>query len=321
MTRRHFLSFILGVLVVAATTHAVIAVSVANAIDPLYSHRIFDVHKWPGDSGQRLRLSGTYLRERISRLTPPVTVFAGSSVTHGYPWTQRQTFAYQFGALRGAPTVNAGILALDWSGVNDWIVCSAIRNAIHVETLVLEVPVVNTVSHLVSLDRAGHPMPTLSDCGDSAPDPSYAALAASRPLGLGWAVFLWEEEAYSKVDSVMRIAPVPAGYFTSERDFAPVAKTFETQITEVVRRAAGVATRVYVFPSPVFAAGLAQIGEDANAVRQQMRSVVTACRGVAAAGCVDTSALGERQDYFINFTHLNQAGHRALAAMLHEHIR
>jgi hypothetical protein len=316
VTRRVCAMFVFAAAGAATLAHALIAVSVTAAIDPLYADRMYDVRKWPGPATDGFKLAGTYLRERIDRSSPPITLFAGSSVTHGYPWTQRQTFASLYSRARGTVTVNAGILGLDVSGVNDWIICAARANAIHVATLIIELPVVNTISQLVNYDVAGTPVPPMSDCADTDPPREYAVWAWSRPLGIGWLVFLWDEHAYPKPDIVIRIEPVPAGYFTRTPAFNAVAGVYERQIATLLTHASTIADRVYAFPSPVFAAGLEEIGEDAGAMRAQVAATVSACGRIEGVHCLDTSFLGERRDYFMNFTHLNQAGHRKMAEWL-----
>lgn len=316
MTLRQFVQFLLGAAAAAVLTHCLIAVAVTAAIDPLYAHRMYDVRKWPGPAADGLRLAGTYLRERVARMSPRLTLFAGSSVTHGYPWTQRQTFAHLYGRARAIGTVNAGILGLDVSGVNDWVICAAKGNRVRVSTLIIEMPVVNSVSQLATYRRVGSTVPPLSDCADAAVSPPYSAWALSRPLGIGWLVFLWQEDAYPKPDIVITVEPVPAGYFTPTLEFRAIADRYEEQIRSLLVNASTIADRVYAFPSPVYVGGLDQIGEDAASVREQVARALAACRNTGHARCLDSSFLGERQDYFMNFTHLNQAGHRAMAAWL-----
>ena len=316
VTRRGCALVVSSAAAAAALAHALIALGVTAAIDPLYADRMYDVRKWPGPATDGFKLAGTYLRERIDRSSPPITLFAGSSVTHGYPWTQHQTFASLYRRTRGTVTVNAGILGLDVSGVNDWVVCTARANAIHVATLVIELPVVNTIAQLVNYHAAGRPLPPMSDCEGAATSPGYGRWAWSRPLGIGWLVFLWEEDAYPKPDIVIRIEPVPAGYFTPTGDFNAVRGAYERQIVTLLTHAGLIADRVYAFASPVFAAGLDQIGEDAHAVRAQAAATLAACRRVEGVRCLDSAFLSERRDYFMNFTHLNQAGHRVMAEWL-----
>ena len=76
-----------------------------------------------------------------------------------------------------------------------------------------------------------------------------------------------------------------------------------------------IAERVYVFASPVFTAGLPEVGEDPANLRAQLARTVTACERPAASG-VYASFLGEQRGNFSNFTHLSQAGHRALGDWL-----
>lgn len=320
MKRRSFAAFVLAAAAVAATTHAVMAMSVTTTIDRLYEHRMFDVRRWPGSQEEGLRLAGTYMRERVSRETGPIALFAGSSVTHGYPWTQTQTFTHAYSRARGVAAINAGILGLDVSGVNDWIICAAKGNAVRPDTLVIEIPVVNTVAHLVNYRRAGLAVPPMNDCAAAARSPSYARWAWSKPLGIGWLMFLWEADAYPKDDVVIRVEPVPAGYFTRRSEFEAVAGEFEARVVRLLTNARTVAGRVYAFPSPVYTAGLAEIGEDTAAVQAQLARTVSACEQVDGVRCLDTAFLGERQQYFMNFTHLSQAGHRVMADWLAAHV-
>jgi len=315
LSSRGLIKFVIGVLVAGGLTHAVTAMSVTAAIEWRYADRIFDIRNWPGSPTDGFRLIGTYLRERLSKLDPPVTMFAGSSVTYGYPWSRSQIFSRRYSEARQTPVVNASVLALDVSGINDWIVCAAVRNKLRVATLIIEVPVINTVAQLAAHHRSSTPAPPMSDCV-GIPDPGYAWLAWSRPLGLGWFVFLWDRDATEKPDAVMNLAAVPVGYFTGAADFDAVAPLFDTQIATLIANARTVADRVYLFPSPVFIGGLEQIGEDAASVRAQIARAMTACVQAGGVRCLDASFLGERQDHFTNFTHLNQAGHRALAEWL-----
>jgi hypothetical protein len=70
----------------------------------------------------------------------------------------------------------------------------------------------------------------------------------------------------------------------------------------------------------VFVGGLAEIGEDTAALRHQMQATVAACEHVPGVKCVETSSLWINRSYYYNLTHLNQAGHRALAEILHASV-
>ena len=117
-----------------------------------------------GAADRGREVAGGNLLRRAADRGQPITLFAGSSVTHGYPWSQSQTFSRRYSEARGVDAVNASILALDVSGINDWIICAASRNQVRVATLVIEVPVVNTLSQLAAHHRASTAAPPLDSC-------------------------------------------------------------------------------------------------------------------------------------------------------------
>ena len=281
-----------------------------------YGHRIFDVRRFSNDAVVNFLLVGTFLKSTTMNRNRPVIVFAGSSVTYGYHWHERVTFANLFASRHSTATVvNASIIAGDVSAMNDWIVCAAHRNRITVDTLIVELPVVNSLSYLVNLHRAGVPPAPLSAC-EGADDPGYFGLAATTVRGTAWARFLWDGENSSTTERSISVGPVPKGYFASATDFAAVKAGFRDQIAKTLTNARAIATVVYAFPSPVFIAGLREVGEDAAAVEEQLRAALEACRTVAGVRCIDPSTLYTERTYFDNFTHLNAAGHRAMAGLL-----
>jgi hypothetical protein len=113
---------------------------------------------------------------------------------------------------------------------------------------------------------------------------------------------------------------VPEGYFTTADDFAAVKGVFASQVRETLSKARTVANTVYAFPSPVYVAGLREIGEDAAAVDDQIRAALTACASVSGVHCVDPATVLTTPAYYYNFTHLNVAGHRAMADLLDARI-
>jgi hypothetical protein len=238
-------------------------------------------------------------------------------VTYGYPWAEPFVFSRIYTNERpDAAVINASILAADISGINDWIVCAARRNKIRFDALVIEIPVVNTTSHLVKSLTASRRPAIVQACAEGPPDPGYFTLAATRPRGIGWFSFLWNTEALETIESTVRLSPVPKDYFASARDFDEILANYAGRITTTLINAQQVADVVYAFPSPIYVGGLEEIGEDAPAIRHQLQSTVDACRAVPGARCLDTAAMWMKRSHYFNLTHLNQAGHRAMADLL-----
>jgi hypothetical protein len=303
-----------GVAMVSLLLHVVVAVTASIAMRAMYPHRIFNVRAWSNEGTERYHLVGSFLSETASDESRPVIAFAGSSVSYGYPWDERFIFSRLFAERRPASKViNASIVATDISGVNDWIVCAARRNRIRIDALVIEIPVVNTTSHLVQSLRGPHKSASLEACAVGPPDPGYFTLAATRPRGIGWFPFLWDNEARETIESTVHIIPVPKDYFASAAGFDEILADYAGRITTTLTNAQQVAGVVYAFPSPIYVGGLEEIGEDAPAIRHQLQSTVDACRAVPGARCVDTAAMWMNRSYYYNLTHLNQAGHRAMA--------
>jgi hypothetical protein len=317
MTARTLLRFVAGTAAYAAVAHLVIGLVVLTSLRVLYPHRVFDVRQWSDDVVASFRLIGTYLKSNARGGDRPVLLFAGSSVTFGYPWHERFVFSRLVANQRpDYRMLNGSIIAADVSGINDWIVCAAKRNRIRFDAIVVEVPVVNTLAYLANLHRAGVAAPNLTTCEAEDRDPDYLQFVLLQSRGLGWIDFLWNSEGDAVDEQHMRLDPVPNGYFASAADFAAVADAFASQIVQTVNNARTIAGKVYVFPSPVFVKGLTQVGEDAENVGAQLRAALVACQSVRSVQCIDPSPVYADQAYFYNFTHLNQAGHRALAEVL-----
>ena len=321
MSWRALLRFISVAALFAIVSHLLVALAAVGVLHRLYPHRIFDVRSFSDNPVEGFRLIGTYLNENARHQVAPVVVVAGSSVSYGYLWPERVTFARLFADARpSAKVLNVSIVAADVSAVNDWIVCAARRNQIRVDSLIVELPVVNTLSYLVTTHRSGHAPSPLSTCEEFPRDPGYFRFAVTKIRGSGWIRLFWSGQTYKRGERQIRIESVPKGYFASAEDFESVRGGFAAQISATLTRAQSVADRVYAFPSPVFVPGLAEVGEDAAAIRQQLDAALAACRSVPGVGCIDSSGLYDGRSFYSNLTHLNQAGHRAMAALLDRQI-
>ena len=287
-TVKHLLKFAAMMLAAAALTHIAWSSIMAAMMFWGYPHRIFDVRRWY-ETKDYEALVGAFLETRQAE-----TVFAGSSFTFGYPWQEEVIFSRLFG--KG---VNASVIGANLAGIDRLILCNLHRHS--VQMLILEIPVINSVG------GAGFIGPCTSDRVSS-----YFSFAFLRPIGTGWFRFLWDNEAYPKPDEAIKISPVPKGYFLGDYD----RRGFEESVVKVVSHAKSVAARVFVLPSPVYLPGVAQVGENAIAVRDQLETAVSACRRVSGVTCLDPSHFYENPRYFLNMTHLNQAGHRAMGEWL-----
>ena len=315
--RNGFIKFLVVATVTAFGAHLLTAASATFAIHTLYSHRIFNVRAWSDDGAERVQLVGSFLVENAEQATKPLIVFAGSSVMYGYPWDERFVFTHLFAEQKPASKViNASIVAADIKGVNDGIVCSALGNRIRFDAVVIEVPVVNTTSHLVQSRKSGHRAAPLQQCGADQDDSTYFELAVRHPRGIGWLRFLWNSEARETVESTIRTGPVPRDYFATAADFEAIRQDYADRIRETLTNAQQMAEVVYAFPSPIYLGGLEEIGEDEPGIRHQLQTAVDSCASVPGVRCLDTAAIWMNRSYFFNLTHLNQAGHRAVADLL-----
>lgn len=315
MTSFSLPAFLLAVAGWACAAHVVFSGAVTLGIEGVYRHRIFNVSRLSGEPVDRFRMIGSFLRARTQNRSQPVVAFAGSSFTFGYPWQESAIFSQLFANARpDRPVINASVYSGDISSVNDWIVCGARRNGVRFDAIVVEIPVVNTLSSLAAARRAGNLQTSpLADCASGDASPSYFDYVVRRPLAIGWLTALWGSEERPARDLDIMIDPVPDGYFVSAAAFATVQREYEAQIDEMLRHAQSVAPVVYAFPSPVFVAGLGQVGADEQAMRLELDRAVAACSGVPGVRCLDPASFYERRGDFYNLTHLNQRGHREMA--------
>lgn len=314
MTVGALLRFLAIAAVTAVVLHLSLAVGVVYVLHRNYPHRIFSVRAWSDEGTRRFRLVGTFLNE-TARSDSEAIAFIGSSVTYGYPWDTRFVFTKLFADRHPHRRVlNPSLIAADVSGINDWIVCGAVRNAVHFAVAVVEIPVVNTTSYLVQARQQGGNAPQPRRCTGE-PDSGYWSLALLNTRGLGWLGLLSNNDSRLTTDVVAQIGPVAKGYFTSAADFDVVRDDYLRRIETLLRNTRSIADRVYVFASPIFLGGLHEIGEDTAAVTEQLRLTEVASASVHGVRYIDTSALWFNRAYYFNLTHLNQAGHRATAAL------
>lgn len=296
--------------------HLAVAFAAVSVLRTLYPHRIFNVRAWPTPT-ETFQLAGTFLKESGGADSRPTVVIGGSSVSYGYPWAEQFVFSKLLADRRpDLKVINASIVAADISGVNQWIVCAALRAGVRFDAIVIEIPVVNTTAHLALWRANGRVIDTGEPCTPGPAEPGYLRLALTRPRGVAWVPFLLNRESHEVVDSGFRLARVPKGYFTSAQDFAAIREGYERRIADALRNAQRIADVVYGLPSPVLLSVLPEIDEDREAVRSQIESALGACQSVDGVRCIDPQAFYGDPSLYHNLTHLGHAGHRAMAELL-----
>ena len=316
-------TFLLIAALCAAVMHLAESAVVAMTLDGAYRHRVFDVTRATAAATDRYRLLGSFLKSRQRMLASPSVTFAGSSFTFGYPWPESMVFSRLFASERpDVAVLNVSMLSADVASVNDWILCAAVRNDVRFDTLVVELPVVNSLSRLATIHRLGlESTAALADCRGVGPSPGYFAFALRHPLAVGWIPFLVVSGNYTERDLPVALQPVPKGYFVPTDEFATVKDWYGSIIDETLRRAQSIARTVYAYPSPVYVGGMQEIGSDPRAMDDELAFTVARCKGVGGVRCLDPSPFYRRRGDYYNVTHLNQHGHRDMAAWFAREIR
>jgi hypothetical protein len=307
----------MSVVLLIAATHLVFSAGIGVALSAAYPHRIFDIRRWPGglSPGTVSEMVSAFLGGRANAVAHNGTVFYGSSFAYGYPWQETVIMSSRYAALRPGETVlNVSVIGANLALLDNGILCGARNAGIRTRNAVIELPVVNSTAALVS-ERANGSAPP-PPCDTTLGRESYTAFIARHPLGFGWVPFIWDDKAYPKADEELVLNKVAPGYFTSSERFKEVESDYRAQVASVVRAGQAVADHVFVFPSPVFLPGAAEMGEDADAIRSQLRAAVDACQTLAGVVCLDPELFYARRDLFYNMTHLNQRGHQVMADWL-----
>lgn len=318
MSSRRLIAWAGVIVATVVGAHLVSSVAIAYALERSYTQRVPDLRRWTGrdasPSAPR-ELLARFIHVHTRHANRPAIVFLGSSFTFGYPWQERVVLSRRYSELRAdRAVINASVTGGALSVVHDWGVCGAARQADPIDTVVIEIPVVNTAAHLLNRIDAGLDFEPLATCDrDNFLIAGYWPFVAKHPLGLGWIRFLWDVEAYEKSEEPITIVKVPTGYFATRANFAKVKPEYDAEIAQALTNAKTVARNVYVFPSPVYLPALDEIGEDRLAVRDQLQATLDACHVVAGVVCLDPSEFYDRRDLYYNMTHLNQRGHQVIA--------
>lgn len=305
-----------GFVVLAASgvaMHLLWSWAMTALLSSAYDHRIFDVRRWPADLPRPAvaELVAAFVRDHAAA-DKPVTMFVGSSFTFGYPWSESVVMSKRYAEQHGeARVLNVSVLGAGLEVLNRSILCGLRAAGRRIDTAILEIPVINAVSRL----RDGEPTDWPGACPAEEISARYLPFALKRPIGIGWLTFMWDPYAAARPDEPIQLV-VAKGYFVPPETFGAMRAQFRDLVAQTISAARPLADRLVVLPTPVYLPGVAEVGEDAANVRQQLDETLAACRTVASATCLDPEPFYRRRDAYYNMTHLNQHGHQLMAAWL-----
>jgi hypothetical protein len=309
-------------LAVGIAVHLAWSLLLAAVLSARFQHRIFNTRNVEMPAAAHAGLFSAFVHDRIAASDKPAVGFFGSSFTYGYLWPENRTFSYLFARRRTDLNVfNAGRIGADTdSAVADGI-CPIIAAHETVAAAFVEIPIVNSLGNFESrlrqkLPLQGYRFPDV--CRSGHDDRRFFDTFVRHPYGLGWLPVLWDEEAYEKPERPLSIAPLPVTYFGTKDEFDAVLPAYREWLPATVSGIRAAATRIYLFPSPIYLAGVAEAGGDPQLVEQQFRATLAICRSIEGVTCLDTSEFLNHREFFANLTHLNLEGHRAFAEFLLE---
>lgn len=306
---------LLGLVAGGLTAHVIWSAILATALAAGYRHRVFDVRRWGGPTSDSVDLVSRFFAKRGQPSDKPQVLFLGSSFTYGYPWQEDVIYSHVFASLRTEfDVLNVSVIGIDAS-FGEWLLCRPVHERRVFDTVFVEIPVINETARLDKMNGLGRTVSlgATGACRSADTHGGYFAFFLRHPYGLGLLPFVWDDKAYPKRDEKVGLATVPDDYFVTGDQFQEIAPLFAARVEALVRSAKVVGRRVYVYPTPVYLPGVRQIGRDADAVRAQLDSAVIACQRVPGVTCLDPSAFYESAENYLNITHLNQRGHRAMA--------
>jgi hypothetical protein len=307
------------VLAGALAAHVLWSALLSAALTAGYRHRVFDVRRWDGPWADTTELLARFASVRGRALGRRMVVFVGSSFTYGYAWQEPVIYSRRFAELRpDAAVINLSVIGADTT-VSEWALCGLLRDRSSVDSVIIEIPVVNEAGKLSRQIATGAAVPlgATGACRAIESTTGYFGFFWRHPFGAGLLPFIWDDKAYPKPDAEIALPPVGDNYFVPRDRWAAIAPMFAARVEALARNARSLGRPVYVYPTPVFLPGVREVGRDARAVRAQIDLAIAACRRVPGVTCLDPEPFLDRRDCYWNMTHLNQRGHQAMAEWLH----
>jgi hypothetical protein len=313
------LRFLLTLVVLMLSFHIAWSAVVVTALRSFYEHRIVNVRKMPNVDRKWESFSSSFIGEAIQDAVEqqkPLLMFAGSSVTYGYPWQEDVIYTKLVkNNFSDWKVSNLSIIGVGMKALTDFATC-ALSLESRPDVFIVEIPLVNSTASIMP-----GPMRTPRQClSYNHRLPDYWPLVISKPYGAGWVSILWDEEAYEKPDSDLIITPLPPNYFADRDHFAKIQENYVLELRRFISAASKMGDKVFVYVSPILTAAIPKAGGDRAAVEYQIELTNKICLEYKDVTCLDSSIFSERADLFYNLTHLNHRGHRAFAEWIKPHI-
>lgn len=295
---------------IAVLLHVMWSFIVAQAADILYPDRIYDVTRFDNAKAEARSVSSEITAHYITQhVTPEKALLIGSSFTFGYP--HDAAFALHAALSRaGIPSLNVSWLGASLVAIHE-TVCAVWARKSRPAAMVIEIPIVN---ELYSLRTSAHGI-VPEECGPALRR-SMVEIVLGRPLGLGWARFLFDPYRGVHPNQQPNIAKVPDHYFATPSQFVTLAPRLRANLERLVERAKSIGLEPIVFITPVYLEGVAKAGADDKAVAAQLEFAESLCREVSRENCVSTAPMQTDASLYSNITHINAKGAEVLAGLL-----
>lgn len=315
--------FVLCSLCAALIMHLGWSCLMASIAASYYAQRMPNIRHLDQEPSERFALATAFLRH-ADGFEEPTIVFFGSSLTYGYPFARSLTDAVQE-ELPARRVVNASTIGASLDMVRQHVMIAA-ENDLHFETIVLEIPYVNTLSGL------SHGLPSSAELKRRADGErrlvrshegsSYLSFYCRLPWGPHHVAVLRDDYARCEQEIEYAVGIVPDDYLPNRERFKKVKQRYQADLHDLLMRARTIADRVCVFVSPVHLRGAQELGFNAEALLEQIRFTEQACSEVEG---VEVLQLGanylDTRKYYCNVTHLNLRGSDAFGRWIAQSLR
>jgi hypothetical protein len=295
-------------LLFAAAIHLLWSAVVSTGAEIYYSARIYDVTRFGSQNilSVQAKLVDAYVAPHVHR---NVATAVGSSFTFGYSFDERYTFTAALNR-RQIHSVNVSVIGYTVSGIYQTL-CSVQNREIAVDTLIVEIPLINEIGGLAR----DYPNHRKMEC--------YPIETASlfwmvlwSPRGIAWSHFLFDPYSGSAPYGTANVSKVPNDYFVSPGDFNKIKPDYLANLADLVHKSDQAAQRALFFVTPVFMSGVEKAGANEESVRKQYDLTQQYCRELAGDRCITTDRMLDDPTLFSNITHLNGKGADILADLV-----
>jgi hypothetical protein len=315
-----FPRFVLRLAILGTALHVCLSGILAVVAERGFPNRMVNVRTFePDDHSGRVKLIASYF-QAARRDGRPLIGFFGSSFTYGYPFPQSAAMSCEI--QRSFPDhriVNAGVPAFGLDGIHELTQIALIQNC-RFETLFVEIPVVNELSHLSQScdpDIWTWHYSTARMRLEYVSGADYFGWFLLRPSGVRHSAWMLNELTLADNEIPLSLVQPVDGYFVKRDDFERIRSVYILKAAATLRAAQAISDRVIAFPTPVLLGADDRIRYDAAALREQIEVSEAACEAVPG---VELLKLEERflmdEELFCNLTHLSRHGNREFGAWL-----